>query len=426
MYTSTSVELYEPVSIDVNMMPGWELRDYQVDVVDFIVNATPGDHRSRLVALPTGKGKTLCALYAISKIKTRTLLFILPTYIDRWADEIPKVLSITKKDILVIRGSGQLKSMLYSALDEELYAKFIVISIPTMKNYIKAYEQNPYNLDDEGYGCNPEQMCRVLGIGTVIIDETHQHLHGVYKILSYTHVPKVVALSATMVSDDPVIKKIQRTMFPSEIRYDSVSMDLYIKVYAVAYQFLDIHKSRIRTTEFGSNNYSHHAFEKSVIKNQDTLSNYLEMINKVVTVGYIEEYVTEDEMLIFASSLNMCRIICDHLRLRHPHLDINTFVESDPYTNLMDSDICVTTIGSAGTAHDIPNLRTVLLTTNIDSIQSNIQVLGRLRDLKTRDTKFYYLYCEQITKQVRYHNKKVELFRDRAACIKHVKYPKGV
>ena len=72
-------------------------------------------------------------------------------------------------------------------------------------------------------------------------------------------------------------------------------------------------------------------------------------------------------------------------------------IVNDPYENIIEPDIRVTTIISGGTAIDIPNLRTLILN-NIKSPVANLQTMGRLRDLQNRDVKFYYLYSEQIAK----------------------------
>lgn len=427
MYLVETMSLYTPCPIETFLKPSWELRDYQLEVVDFITSNELSDLNSRMVALPTGKGKTVCALAAIGKIKTRTLLFILPTYIERWVTDMPNILELTPKDIVTIQGSGQLRSIILSGLDDAITAKFIVLSITTLKNYIKEYERNPRTfIDDEGYGCVPDDLCRVLGAGSVIIDETHQHLHGVYKILAYTHIPKVIALSATLISQDPVIGRVQHVMFPKELRFDSVSIEQYIKVYAIYYQFTDFPGARIRVTEHGSNNYSHHAYEKSILKNKKSTQSYLELITYIVQHGFVVNHMEGDKIAIYASSLDMCGIIVEHLKAVYPKYDIRRYAEKDPYENLIDPDIRVTTLGSAGTAHDIAGLRSVLLTTSIKSPESNIQVLGRLRKLKDRDVKFYYIYCEQIPKQVNYHKEKIVLYRDKTASIKELKYPKGL
>jgi superfamily II DNA or RNA helicase len=271
------------------------------------------------------------------------------------------------------------------------------------------------------YGCYPEDLFRTLGIGTVIIDEVHQHLHAVYRFCINLHVPRLVALSATFVSDDPTIKKVQHMMFPKEIRFDNLAFDKNIRTFAICYNFKKMYG--IRTSEYGSNTYSHMAFELSIIRNRDLLRSYMEMIYYVVKVGYLKDMDGRDKLIIFAARIEMCTKIVEFLRAKHPELDIRRYCEDDPYENIIDSQICVSTIQSGGTAIDIPELRVAIMTTNVSGPIPNLQALGRLRKLPDRDVKFYYLFCEQIPKQVNYHRTKKELFQDKVASIKEFKHP---
>ena len=100
-----------------------------------------------------------------------------------------------------------------------------------------------------------------------------------------------------------------------------------------------------------------------------------------------------------------------------PHLVVNRFCEDDPEeSHLHGSDIIVSTVISSGTAKDIKDLRVVLQTVCISSAPQNIQNLGRLRKLKgDRDTRFGYLFAENIRKQRMYHQRRIELFAPRVA-----------
>jgi superfamily II DNA or RNA helicase len=422
-YTMTYVDLYTPKSIDVELKPHFVLRDKQPEVVDFITAEDSNDNRSRLVGLQTGKGKTLCALASISRIKTRTLIVILPAYMEKWGGDVTNVLDISPKDIMLVRGSSQLKGLIDIGLEETITAKFIIISLTTIQNFFKAYEEDRINIDTLGYNCNPDKLCEVLKIGNLIIDETHQHLHAVFKLLLYSHVPKVIALSATLLSDNPTITMIQKLMFPKEIRFDSGELDKYIKVYSIAYQFGSENRKKIRTTEFGSKNYSHNAFEKSIMGNRNLLTEYLKLVYYTVELAYMKDYLAGDKLIIFAASKALCTIISEELKKRYTHLDVRRYIDEDPYENVIVSDIRVTTILSAGTALDIEGLRSVIMTTSISSSVSNIQTLGRLRKLNDRDVKFYYLYSMDVPKHVDYHRQKLDLFYDRVASIKEFTYP---
>jgi len=198
MYTVEYMGLYEPTTIEVDMRDGWVLRDYQEPVHRFIMEDAVDDNLSRLVAMATGTGKGLVSLSAIAALKTRTLIVVLPTYCLKWAKEIEQILTVDSNDILIIQGSKHLKRLIDQGTSDVVEAKFIIVSLRTIQNWFKAYELDPDSMDQEGYGCVPEDLCRILGIGTMILDETHQHLHAIYKLLAYTHVPKVIALSAMM------------------------------------------------------------------------------------------------------------------------------------------------------------------------------------------------------------------------------------
>lgn len=365
---------------------------------------------------------TVTALITTSKLHHRTMIMVLSGYVDKWIADVEKTIDIDPGDIIVIQGSQSLKNLTYS----EPSAKFIIVSLNTIKNYFKAYEEHPTDMEALGYAYPPEELCERLDIGNIIIDEVHQHLHAVYKLLTYTHVPKVIALSATLISDDPIIKIVQQRMFPKEIRFDKIKFDQYIHCYSMSYFFNDMNKEKIRTTEFGSKNYSHNAFEKSLMRRHNVLMNYYKMIDNMIRLGYLEQYQRGDKLAIYVSSIAMAESLTNWLKQKYPDLDIRRYVEQDPYENVIDADIRVTTVLSAGTAIDIPNLTTVIMTINMKSSVFNLQTLGRLRKIEGRDVKFYYIFNQQIPKHHEYHKHRMEIFSDRVESIKELHYPYGI
>jgi hypothetical protein len=119
----------------------------------------------------------------------------------------------------------------------------------------------------------------------------------------------------------------------------------------------------------------------------------------------------------------LCIAIKEKLTPIYKDLKVSTYLSGDPRSNI-DSDIIISTLGSAGTALDIPNLRRVLMTTSVDSPVANKQALGRLRDLssKGKDVKFAYIYCEQLSKQKQYHHAKQKLFAESVVYHKDLYY----
>ena len=370
---------------------------------------------------------TVVSLASAIEVQRRVLIVVLPKYAEKWASDVAGIADVKpNKDIMMIAGSSQVKGLVQLAADKKYIPSFIIVSLTTLQNFFKSYEENRFSEEFKEYGCSPEELCQTLGIGNIIVDEAHEQIYSVFKLMLYTHVPKVIALSGTMISGDPFIERIHTLMFPREIRFDKVKMKKYIRVYAVSYNFRNFQAANIKTTEFGSNNYSHMAFEKSILKRKDLTENYLLLIKYLVDMAYLKEYQKGDKLAVYAASIDMCTRINDYLKAKYPHLDVRRYVEKDPYANVIDADIRCTTILSAGTALDIPGLTTVIMTTNIKSIVSNQQTLGRLRETPGRTMRFLYIFSEQIQKQVDYHESKKEAFEDRVELIKEFRAPIAV
>lgn len=81
---------------------------------------------------------------------------------------------------------------------------------------------------------------------------------------------------------------------------------------------------------------------------------------------------------------------------------------------LKTADIIVSTIKSAGTAQDIPDLKVAILTQAVRKKEANIQTLGRLRKLKRWPEVtpvFVYLSNSAVPAHMKYHEAKKEIFR---------------
>lgn len=422
LYTVRRIPLYDPVKIKANLKPGWVLKNFQETGKRHIMNhEIPG--YSRLISFATGAGKTVTSLATIAAIKNRLAIIILPTYVDKWCSDLMNILDLKVKDIMTVQGGDQLKGVISLADDNALSSSVLIISMVTLQNYYKLYEADPDAVEEMGYMCQPEDLFKKLGVGTVLVDETHQHVNSVHRTMMFTHVPLWIALSATLLTLDPVVQKIHEAMYPKEARFEGEKMEKYIRLYPVEYRFKDIDQSQIRTTEFGSTNYSHNAFERSLLKTRFIKTAYYRMIEHLIKLGYLQDKQPGDKLIIFAASIAMCTDLVAHLKSVYTSLDIRRYVEDDPYENVIDADIRVSTVQSSGTAVDIPNLTCAIQTVCIASQVSNLQSLGRLRKLKDREVRFYYTYCAQIPKHLDYHLKRIELFRDRVATIKDSPYP---
>lgn len=419
LYTVETMPTPSHPWVSLPLRPEKQAREYQEPIINFVTDKN-GD-RTKFIGIQPGKGKGFISMASFSQLGYKVAANIKPAYLTKWFDELREILDVGIVDIMVVQGGDHLRGLIQLARDRNLRAKFVLISNRTYQNYIKAYELDPYGPDFLSYECHPDEFYELLGVSLLLFDEVHQDFHANFKTMLYANVQLVVALSATLINNNPFIEKMYEVAFPKATRYDLLALDKYIKMYPVAYNFKE--PAKIRTTEYGGTSYSHIAFEKSIMGRPHVLQPYVAMLKYLIDISYVKHYQAGDKVLIFAGSIAMCTYLVNRFKHFYPNRDVRRYVEDDPYENILTAEICVTTLLSGGTAIDIEGLRVVIMSISVDSAQANIQGPGRLRKLADRDVKFYYTYCEQIPKQKEYHQRRVALLRDRVESIKDTPYP---
>lgn len=423
--------MFEPEQVVLTIQPGWTPRPHQPPVIEYLVKPPPPVQR--LVELQTGQGKSFTAMSAMSLLGMRTVIIVRPMYIEKWLADMRRTFVLEESgdygDIIVAQGSAQLMALLDLAKAGELKAKIVLISNKTIQNWIKLYEAIRDASLQQGWSCRPDELFQVLRAGVRLIDEVHQDFHLNFKIDLFTHVPRSMSLSATLINDDDYLESMYEIAYPKAERYKGDAYKKYIAAFAVMYRLKD--PRRVRDREFGSKTYSHHAVEKSFMKDKSPrgmLENYMNMIQQVVKAGHFRaDYKPGNRCLVFCAGIEMCTLVQRHLQKAFPNHKVVRYVEDDPFENLEAGDIVVSTLLSAGTAVDIAQLSTVVLTTAVSSSPSNLQGFGRLREMKDGSTPyFYYFVCEDIPKQVEYHTRKRELLQDRALSYKSIPMPGSV
>ena len=410
--TKEDARQYEIVQENYKVREHWVLRDTQVPIVEFLLDKPV---RSKMVSLQTGGGKTMLSLCALAKVGHRIGIVILPTFVDQWVKAIAAIHECTTKDVMVVQGSKALRGLVAMARDGELTAKYFIFSNRTLQEFINKYEEDPEQTV-QSYGFSPIELFPIIGVGSLLVDETHMHFHSTYKILLHANVRFQVGLSATLISDDAVVSRIHQVVYPPECVYDSGKLDKYIDVYALSYFVPPQSLPKIKTSNHGSKSYSHTAFEQSVSRIPEMRQYYENLINGTVQIFYLDKYEKGDKCMIFVATVKFATTLTQRFALKYPHLKVRRYVEEDPSSNLEEADIIITTVISAGTGLDIPNLRVVVQTVCISSTPANIQNLGRLRKLPDgKDTRFCYLFAENLNKQRNYHYKRLEIFQNRVA-----------
>ena len=410
--TEHEYETYGEFPISIN--PDYTPRPYQKKYIDKIVN---WKDNNILIDLQTGMGKTFIAMSAVSEMKKRFSMVVLPRYIDKWIFDITNLTNIEKHEILILKGSKSILNMLMMPTTDILKYKAVIISLKSIAIFLKEYLTNNLPV---AKGITPDNIFNHLATEVVINDESHQEFHNVFKLMLFSNVRLFIGLTATLVSNDDDMEKMYHVLFPDKNRISNIiPYKKYITIYAVRYRFQNRKNIRYKT-QFG---YNQATFEASLLKHSLIKKNYFNMLKLFLERAYIKRRDKNDKALIFMGTIDMCNAFINYAYMdpKFKSLKMNKYTEEDDYDTINTSDVIVSTIGSAGTALDIPNLITVLQTVNVDSPQANIQTLGRLREVD-KPVLFIYFWSSDIRPHGKYHANRIKIFKPRSKSITAVDY----
>lgn len=411
------VSYYETDDIELAIKENWKPKEHQLPVIDFLLNKSL---THKLLDLPTGEGKTFCALYAISLLKKRTLLIIKPKYLKKWKEDVEKYCYINPGDLIVINSTPSLIALMEDFLNGKDNPKIIIISNRIMLNWYQVYKENGKEQYEFGYLCKPDELFHFFRAGIRLIDEAHEdlHIHGLIDL--HTHVEDTISLSATVINRNETIKKMQILLYPFKSRYGKFLPKKYTDCFAVSYRFENPHKIKC----ISGMGYSHTTFENSLLtkKNMKEYKGYIKLILSLVQDYFIPLTRPKKKLLIFVATIEFVRKLERIVQIAFPKYKVKGYCESDSRDFLMESDIVITTILKTGTGEDVPDLTTVIMTNSVDSIQSNIQTLGRLRKLEDHKTEFIYIYASNIKKQLEYHCNRRLYFNNRVKSFTSIEY----
>lgn len=419
--TKNSIEFVDidvptPKKVEFETIHGLTPRDYQVPLIDYLID--PNGPHSRLITLYTGGGKSLVGLEGIKARGNMAAMVIKPMYFKKWIKDIERGYKLKKSDLVTIQGTEQLVTAIELAKLGELDAKFLVISITTLQNYIKAYENDQ---DSEFLGgIRPEELWGTLGVGTLAIDEAHLLFHFIFKMFCYTNIDLSFALSATIISDKPIVQRMYEYVWPKRLRAPEVQQEKFIAVQNYWYSMNSMRGIRVKNA---MNQYSQNYFEESIFKDDLRKLNFFTMIASVAKQKFVDVREEGQKAIVFCGLVDTCTAVTEFLKEQFPDLRVERYVSGDPFDEKNAADITVTTVLSGGTAIDIPNLRTSMMFVALDSVQSNVQVLGRTRKLKDWPDvtpEFIFFSCREIEAHNRYAQSKRPKFDGKVLSFKEV------
>ena len=397
--------LFKPAELNLSINKEYVLRVHQDGYQAALLQ--PDAPTFQLVDLIMGGGKSLIAMSTAIELNMRTMIMVLPKFIQKWKNDVLNLTDVKEEEIAIIQGSGKLNKIVSEFQSGTAKYKFIIISIRTIHNYIKAYE-NCTDSDEFTYLTKPETLLEIMKVGIVINDETHLEFHSVFRSVLYFDTYKFIGLSATLEDTDRNQRRMYDIMFPSNARISGLlEHKPYVYVYGIRYELSDTKYVNYRRPQ----GYSHNLYEQSILHSNVFLRDYIKMINHYVKIGFIDRKEKGDKCVIFVASVRLATLLTNKLRAQYSYLDVRRYTEDDPYKNIIEADLTVTTVLSAGVALDIPNLITLISTISVRSIKSVKQLYGRLRDIKGKEVRYYTLFSKSIPNQVScYDSNKEQLY----------------
>ena len=378
---------YTPGILEAELRDGYSDRDHQPVYIDKIHSTSP----ITLVDLQTGKGKTYISMRVATDLQVPTGIVVLSRYIEKWISDVEELTTVAPNKIYVVKGITSMIKLLESNIQYD----FVIFSLSTLRNYIKNCDAGKYTDP-----VKPEKVFEKLGLGMMLCDEVHQSFHAGYMCALRLSPAKLVSLSATLDTLDPGVRAMYNTLYPKETRCGQLVKFLPHPI-VVAVNHRVTNPTRLLCS--GPMGYNHSIFEQSVYKNRFYRDAYLSIILRYVIKGYLRRKKQGDKLLVLVQTVRMAGLITQYLRNKIKGVVVNRYIEEDPYDNILEADITVSTNMSAGTALDIPKLITVLQCVSMGSLQANVQALGRLREIKGTDVIYYYLYSSNLKDQQRLH-----------------------
>ncbi len=132
-------------------------------------------------------------------------------------------------------------------------------------------------------------------------------------ILLHINVKCYIGLSATLLYDNYVIKRVHKVVYAEKNIYINIEINRYIDVYAIAYTISNSILKYSKTTNYGLSAYSYIAFVQSITKRKFILKNYIEIIETTIDNYFIVYYKEKNKLFIFVSIINLTIILVEKL-----------------------------------------------------------------------------------------------------------------
>ena len=353
---------------------------YQAEGVEFLTSEKLG--HTKMLALSTGIGKTICSVFAAAKLK-EPIFIVSETLSDQWLEKIMEYTDCTKnnKGVTILRGTDKIRALLNHPKDK-MKSAFYISTSATLSSYLEKYGT-----------LNP--VYEHLGIGILCFDEYHMNWAQNMRIECDALVSKIWRLTATPSRTNKNENKLFERMLENVPVYglQTFTVNNHSNIRLVDYDTYPTYDevgSCITPKGLSSILYWNYIFDDEQRKT------YLLGMVKMLLDPLIDEY-PDTKILIYLAKLEHIDVFKGLLeslyKKESKYLEMGNYTTKIANKTLrkreLKNRIVFTTIGSGGVGLDLENLVAVFSLVPYSSFITASQMIGRLRFIEDKETYFY-------------------------------------
>lgn len=368
---------YNPASkVSFSMSkPPWS--DTQKESVRFLTAMDEYNKMAResqqVLALPTGAGKTYCAIAASSILEMKTIVVVGTDDLRRqWYREILDSTNLSPSAVYMISGVKSIHRLYKMASRKLAGHAFYITTHSSLRPYMDPDSEIKLN-----------DIFIKLGIGIKIVDEAHLQYENTFSIDYSVNVKKNFYLTATFEQSDSktnaVFQKAFYDVYKLQISPNSRKHVVWIRAHYSSHANAIERKSIIGSR--GTNKFKYIEYEMS--------KPHLTQVFKAILTLLIDRMRVEGKILVVSPKKESCDYFKDVLAELYPKYKACVHYTGNKVDTFEPYGVIFATYSMLGTGNDISGLRVIINLEPIGSKRNTVQLVGRLREYaEDKDTYF--------------------------------------
>ncbi|ALN97900.1 hypothetical protein Bp8pS_221 [Bacillus phage vB_BpuM-BpSp] len=391
------INKYQNVKLNIKYPPR---NAKQEEAINFLINEK---NTQKFLVLPTGEGKTYCAInYVVNSKKLPLVIVDKENISNQWKESFLKFTDIKENEIYLISGKESIDNLMGMGRRELSKYKCFIAIHKTLTNLI--------NKDMNNF----RELITHLRIGSKLYDEAHSDFKNIFLLDSLSECESVY-ITATPSRSNHIENAVYQRMFKnvSFFIYTTESTSNYHNIVIAKYNTNPTKKEQYSIRNrygFDANKWS-----KRLIKDEDVYNQTFENIKTLI------KKLNPDfnkKTVILINTMDGVSSLLKDLKEDFPNLSFGRYdstIKKEDKLEQLNRDIIVTTEKSLGKAIDVPNLE---LCINLIPFGSNViaeQMLGRLRRIEGKTLVFVDMIdigfescLQQLKRKKNIYNKKAK------------------